>query len=476
MSATVIVNNLTVVHKRSGGTVTAAPDVCKTPSPGGPVPVPYTNTAFSADTAAGSRSLTVDGQPIMLKSSHFSTSTGDEPGSLGGVVSGKFKGKAYPRMYSFDVKVEGQNVFRLTDIMLQNGGSPTNTPPGVETQANAAAAGEDPDKGEVTKLHWAKTSACCGDKVQLQVKTTNVEDGKLMATRFPRASDPKSILDSRPIPIKGDQANFPWVTYRRSYRTKVEVLADQRSFAGVECSDNKLELKTVADAKELIGPFQRQARPFKQVMDATGAMVWQVDTSKLYGWEVCYEIAIKSGQLIVTRKIDFDVQAGVVVDAKIRRGWKTEIEGVWDRQFRLHRTNCKRGKSCDCGRSSGCCVYMIRVRAQWGAGHGMKLKLFSGAPLGANWGKVDLWWYSHTWWTQVGGASTTVRGHEFGHLIGRYDEYAAGACNPAGANIDIPTSIMNAGKKVLPHHFSEFKKWFEGKAGVVGKVTLVRNS
>src|SRR4051812_31352912 len=122
MPATVIVNNLTVVHKNSGGTSIAGPDVCKTPTPGGPMPGPYVNTALSRHTAKGSRQVRIDGQSIMLKSSHFSTSTGDEPGTLGGVVSGKFKGKAYPRMYSLDVKVEGQNVFRLTDMMLQNGG------------------------------------------------------------------------------------------------------------------------------------------------------------------------------------------------------------------------------------------------------------------------------------------------------------------------------------------------------------------
>src|SRR5688572_20709166 len=127
MPATVIVNNLTVVHKSSGGVLMTFPDVCKTPSPAGPIPLPYPNVAQSSDTADGSASVKMDGNPIMLKSSNFMMSTGDEAGSAMGVVSNKIKGKAYPKMYSFDVKVEGQNVFRLTDIMLANGGSPTNT-------------------------------------------------------------------------------------------------------------------------------------------------------------------------------------------------------------------------------------------------------------------------------------------------------------------------------------------------------------
>ncbi|MDH5180270.1 MAG: DUF4150 domain-containing protein [Gammaproteobacteria bacterium] len=134
MSATINVNKRTVVHKGSNGIATAFPDVCKTPTPGGPVPVPYPNIAQSTDTAKGSKNVKMDGNPIMLKDSNFSTSTGDEPGSAGGVVSGKTKGKAEYINYSFDVKVEGKNVPRLADMMVQNKGSAANTPPMPEVQ------------------------------------------------------------------------------------------------------------------------------------------------------------------------------------------------------------------------------------------------------------------------------------------------------------------------------------------------------
>ena len=62
-----------------------------------------------------------DGEKIMLKNSSFSTSTGDEAGSVGGVVSNCTKGKAQFILYSFDIKAEGQNVPRNTDMMKQNG-------------------------------------------------------------------------------------------------------------------------------------------------------------------------------------------------------------------------------------------------------------------------------------------------------------------------------------------------------------------
>ncbi|MFY0529565.1 DUF4150 domain-containing protein [Archangium gephyra] len=127
MANTVGVNMMSVVTKDSNGTTVAFPDVCKTPSPGGPIPIPYPNIARSADTAKASKKVTVDGNPLCLKDSNFSTSTGDEAGTAGGgVASSKTKGKAEFVNFSFDVKVEGKNVARALDLMLHND---KNTPP-----------------------------------------------------------------------------------------------------------------------------------------------------------------------------------------------------------------------------------------------------------------------------------------------------------------------------------------------------------
>lgn len=121
MSVTVSVNGSeSVVHKSSSGMAQTQLDVCKTPTPGGPVPTPYPNIARSSDTSNGSTTVKCDGNPIMLKSSCFQMSTGDEAGSIGGVKSNVIKGEATPTNYSFDVKVEGENVFRRSDPMLQN--------------------------------------------------------------------------------------------------------------------------------------------------------------------------------------------------------------------------------------------------------------------------------------------------------------------------------------------------------------------
>jgi hypothetical protein len=127
MAASVGANKLSVVTSQTNGTTIAFPDVCKTPSPGGPVPIPYPNVSRSSDVSKAAKKVKADGNPICTKDSIFSTSTGDEGGTAGGgVASNCTKGKAEFVNCSFDVKVEGQGAPRSFDLMLHN---KQNTPP-----------------------------------------------------------------------------------------------------------------------------------------------------------------------------------------------------------------------------------------------------------------------------------------------------------------------------------------------------------
>jgi uncharacterized protein DUF4150 len=127
MGVTVGVNSMSVVHAGSSGISQAFPDVCKTPSPAGPIPIPYPNIAMASDTASGTRKVKCDGESVCVADSNFKMSTGDEAGSAGGgVASNKIKGKAEFVNYSFDVKFEGKGVARAMDLMLHND---KNTPP-----------------------------------------------------------------------------------------------------------------------------------------------------------------------------------------------------------------------------------------------------------------------------------------------------------------------------------------------------------
>lgn len=154
MGTSVGVNKLSIVNADSNGKSIAFPDVCKTPSPGGPIPIPYPNIAMSSDTDKGTKKVKAEGNPICVQDSCFSTSTGDEAGSAGGVASSKTKGKAEFVNYSFDVQFEGKSVPRSFDLMLHND---KNTPPFPVLQGPVVALGTGPGKPECD---------CCGEEIK----------------------------------------------------------------------------------------------------------------------------------------------------------------------------------------------------------------------------------------------------------------------------------------------------------------------
>lgn len=108
-------------HKGSGGMSMVFPDVCKTPAPPAPpIPIPYPNIGKSADTSQGPTTVEADGNMIMVKGAKYLMSTGDEPGSLGGVISNTFIQECEFLMYSFDLMIEGKNVCRMGDPLWHN--------------------------------------------------------------------------------------------------------------------------------------------------------------------------------------------------------------------------------------------------------------------------------------------------------------------------------------------------------------------
>jgi hypothetical protein len=101
------------------------PDVCKTPSPGGPVPIPYpVIISMSNSLAKGTKTVKVDGKKMAaVKGSELSRCNGDEPGTAGGVKSSTNMKEATWLLYSFDVKLDGKNACRLSDKLMMNHGN-----------------------------------------------------------------------------------------------------------------------------------------------------------------------------------------------------------------------------------------------------------------------------------------------------------------------------------------------------------------
>lgn len=119
-----------------GSIATTGPvDMCKTPTPGGPVPMPYPNLAqlTQAKGSSCSSKVKIDGKKPIDVSSEVSMSSGDEPGTAGGgVVSNKFKGACDFKSGSAKVKVEGKKIVHLTSQSGHNGGGNDNVPAGVQ--------------------------------------------------------------------------------------------------------------------------------------------------------------------------------------------------------------------------------------------------------------------------------------------------------------------------------------------------------
>jgi hypothetical protein len=111
------------------GIAFAFPDVCLTPAPPAPpVPIPYPNIA-QLDQAqpvsdAGGKELLVGsgGDHALLLNGEISSSSGDEAGSVGGVVSHIVQGKCILAQGSLTVLYgpEGRGLVRFLDQTQQN--------------------------------------------------------------------------------------------------------------------------------------------------------------------------------------------------------------------------------------------------------------------------------------------------------------------------------------------------------------------
>lgn len=121
MPSHILCNGLGLTYKSTVGISTATiPDVCKTPSPGGPVPIPYPNIAQQSSLKGGTTTVKAKNNMIAVKGSQYGSSNGDEAGTAGGVKSSVNMKATDWITYSFDVKLDGKNACRHTDKKFHN--------------------------------------------------------------------------------------------------------------------------------------------------------------------------------------------------------------------------------------------------------------------------------------------------------------------------------------------------------------------
>lgn len=111
-------------------------DPCKTPTPAGPIPIPYPNIAQTemANPSTCSTKVFFAGMPAMNLKSKWTMSNGDQAGVAGGVVSGTIMGPGGFSMGSMKVMIEGAPSATQMSTTLHNGASP-NCPMGTALTA-----------------------------------------------------------------------------------------------------------------------------------------------------------------------------------------------------------------------------------------------------------------------------------------------------------------------------------------------------
>ena len=106
-------------NNANGQTITAV-DVCKTPTPAGPVPVPYPNIANNAQAVGHCRSIFIMGTPAHNTNTQSLPTNGDQAGVLGGILSNTIMGPCQYTTGSTIVQYNGAPATRFTDMRALN--------------------------------------------------------------------------------------------------------------------------------------------------------------------------------------------------------------------------------------------------------------------------------------------------------------------------------------------------------------------
>jgi len=505
--ASVTANNMTVVHKTSNGISQAFPDVCKTPAPPSPspIPIPYPNIAMSTDAADTASSVRADGNPIMVNTSKYAMSTGDEAGSLFGVMSNKVKGSANPQMWSMDVKAEGKNVFRQLDIMLQNGNSkPINTPPGPNNQPPLLgfAKGQDPEKWKILAVRWSdpESKKKCGDRVKIATLTENYPDGVPIAHVIHKIGDKRIHALTKGKAI-GNRVGIDWITVNGKWeKNNKKLKVKAHGGGGTKESSNELEIEIPSEVpleehgkspntrprlRKVPDPgvvarfikFVRLQNVFpslsKDVIQSVAYDPADHDNTLPWGNDYKFLIGIEKGKFLIHCKIKIldHVMPTKVNKSQIalwrsslailKKKWKKVIERTWDQtkcstsKWVEHRDKCLRGDNCTC--DTGCCIFPIRVKCSFvKSGEHKVVNLQPGRPDPDDDVNPDRWWNCETWFSVLSGREANpgllVIAHEFGHNLGMWDEYPNGAVYPQYYNV--PGSLMNNGDQIQIQHLN----------------------
>lgn len=107
-------------NSQMGGQDMGFPDVCLTPSPVGPVPIPYPNIAMGPMGVGAAYNVLLGGAPAHNMATSIPLSNGDNAGLATGVASGMVMGPSRSVTASFTVLMGGSPATKLSSMTIQN--------------------------------------------------------------------------------------------------------------------------------------------------------------------------------------------------------------------------------------------------------------------------------------------------------------------------------------------------------------------
>ncbi len=119
---------------KKGGVAMAQANVCKTP-PAPPVPVPYPSIAQLGSTDKAIAKVVLENKETVVESSKIKSSSGDEAGTLKGLISSKNMSEVKFKKYSSKVYAKGKKIMFHSGRTAHNG-SNANQPVGAHMQAS----------------------------------------------------------------------------------------------------------------------------------------------------------------------------------------------------------------------------------------------------------------------------------------------------------------------------------------------------
>ena len=184
------------------------------------------------------------------------------------------------------------------------------------------------------------------------------------------------------------------------------------------------------------------AMTYKPVENAFETITGRKRTNNGFAWKYGYDVAIQNGDLIVRVSVNLIPAGGVTMREldRVKPSWEEGIERIWSHRFSLKTGSGKQYP-----------IIMDVVFRGPRFHHDVIVRPGSGRSDELNWNILD---------------SPELVSHEFGHMIGMFDEYHKGALAPRGAIID-RASIMtsNPGEGAASHarHYEPFRRWFVSK-------------